>query len=144
MLPFRHQILGHLIVALLLALLLNMALSPAGERPDTEQTPAPFTTQAEMMAVTVAVYQDRPPQILDVQALDAGRVTVTQPGPYTLTLGNERDASLYNLSFRVAFSVPGLPGEANEARQMFVLPAGEQAAHLMLDGPQGSATYDLE
>lgn len=140
MLPFRYQILGHLTVALLLSVLLNAGMGPAAAEPDS---PAPFTTQANMLAVTVAVYQDAAPQIMSVQPLNAGRLSVTRPGPYQLVLEDKNGASLYELSFRVAFVVPGLHEEAEEARQVFVLPPTNGATRLTLHGPQGSATHEL-
>lgn len=144
MLPFRYQLLGHLSVALLLAVLLKIALQPAASTPDIVQKATPFTTQAGMLAVTVAVYQDAPPQILEVQPLAAGRVSVTQPGPYTLALLNEGGQRLYAQSFRVAFVMPGLGEEMGEARQTLVLPSSGEAVQLVLSGPEGETRYQLE
>ena len=144
MLPFRYQLLGHVTVALMLAVLLNVALRPASEEPDIEQKARPFTTQSEMLVVTVAVYQDAPPQILDVQPLKSGRVSVTRPGPYTLALESNNGQTRYRLTFRVAFTMPGLHEEVDEARQVLVVPAGDDIARLVLSGAQGEATYWLQ
>lgn len=144
MLPFRYQLLGHLSVALLLAVLLNVALQPVDSAPDNQQRATPFTTQADMLAVTVAVYQDAPPQILEVQPLAAGRISITQPGPYALALADEAGQALYELSFRVAFVLPGLGEKMDEARQTLVLPAIAGAVELVLTGPQGEIRYQLE
>lgn len=143
MLPFRYQILGHLSVGLLLAVLLNMALRPAVGIPDIVQKATPFTTHAGMLAVTVAVYEDAPPQILEVQPLAAGRTSVTQPGAYTLALQDETGNTLYDLSFRVAFVMPGLGKEMDEARKMLVLPSSTEAVRLVLSGPEGEVAYQL-
>jgi hypothetical protein len=143
MIPFRYQLLGHLVIALLLSLLLNVALQPTGGAPDIGRKATPFTTQADMLAVTVAVYPEAPPQILDVQPLETGRLSVTQPGPYALTLEAEDEEALYRLSFRATFVMPGLRQELDEARPVFVLPAVGEAVRLVLSGPPGEAVYPL-
>jgi len=144
MLPFRYQLLGHLSVALLLSVLLNVALQPAASTPDIAQKATPFTTQAGMLAVTVAVYPDASPEILEVQPLAAGRISITRPGPYTLALANEAGRILYELSFRVAFVLPGQGEEMDEARQTLVLPWSAEAVELILSGPQGETRRQLE
>jgi len=140
LLPFRYQFLGHLIVALALSLLLAQILAPLNPQPGDKL--APFTTRSEMLAVTVAVYPEAPPEILAVQPLDEGRLSVTQPGEYTLSLENEQGESLYSLSFRATFNIPGL-GRLEENRLIFVLPHGESAKQLVIAGPPGSAAYPL-
>ncbi|MDT8288023.1 MAG: hypothetical protein RQ748_13015 [Elusimicrobiales bacterium] len=141
MIPFRYQLLGHLAVALLLTLLLNAALTQGPTEVEAKATP--FTTQPEMLAVTVVAYPEAPPKIVAVEALAQGRVSVTQPGPYSLTLEDEAGQPLHTISFRVSFVLPGLPEALDESRQVFVMPDGEEADRLVLVGPQGEDAWVL-
>ena len=140
LLPFRYQLLGHLIAALVVSLLLTLALAPAETEPEGRS--APFTTQSDMLTVTVAVYPDAPPEILGVQPLNEGRISVTQPGDYTLSLQNEKDETLHSLSFRASFNIPGL-GRLEENRLIFVFPHSVGAEQFVVAGPQGSTSYPL-
>lgn len=144
MIPFRYQLLGHIVVALLLAGLLKLALAPSAPPPTTiERKATPFTTQSGMLAVTVAVHRDAPPQILEVQPLAQGRLSTATGGPYQLALEDSEGQPLFTLSFQVSFVVPGLHEETDEVRQIFVLPGGPEAARLSLRGPNGEAAYEL-
>lgn len=142
MLPFRIQLFGHLAVTLLLAILLNFGLQPGPS--ELEQKSTPFTTQAEMLAVTAVLFPDKPPQISEVQYLEEGRLSLAQPGSYAIALQDEAGQDLYHLSFRVTFTMPGLSQELDEARQVFVIPAVRDGAQLLLSAPQGDAVYILD
>lgn len=140
LLSFRYQLLGHLIIGLAVSLLLTLALAPL--EPELEGRSAPFITQSNMLAVTVVVYPDAPPEIQHVQPLAEGRISVTQPGGYTLSLQNEQDEMLHSLSFRATFTIPGL-GRLEENRLIFVVPHIEAATQIVVVGPQGSTSFPM-
>ena len=142
MLPFRWQVSGHLFVTLLLTVLFSF--TPRSGPGELERKSVPFTTQSGMLAVTVVLYPDQPPAIVDVQKLDAGRLSLAQPGPYRLALQDKAGQDLYILSFRATFSMPGLGKELEEARQMFVLPAVEGGSQLQVTAPQGEVVFELK
>ena len=141
-LPFRIQIAGHLITGLLLAFLLNLALTPA--ELSVEQKKQPFTTQNNMLAVTVLLHKSAPPEIIGIQALDKGRISVVQPGQYVLRLKDGSEKILYSLSFRAVFLEPGDPPQpTDETRMIFGVPAGKNVRWLEIDGPAGKIGLDL-
>lgn len=142
MLPLRYQILGHLLVGLLVGYLLNLALAPV--ETEIERKSRPFTTQSGMLAVSLVLHRDAPPEIVAVQPLAEGRVSVAQPGDYTLSLQDKRGRTLYALPFRATFLLPGEPPRpTDEIHLILVVPAGEDVARLAVAGPQGSAEYEL-
>jgi hypothetical protein len=142
MLPLRYQLVGHLLVGLLVGYLLRLALTPAGS--EIERKSEPFTTQSGMLAVTLVLHRDAPPEIVEVRPLAQGRISVAQPGEYTLALQDVQGQTLYALPFRAVFLQPGDPPRpANDVRRIFVVPAGRDAARIVITGPQGSATREL-
>ena len=140
LLQFRYQFFGHLIIGLMVSLRLTLALAPL--EPELEGRSAPFTTQSNMLAVTVVVYPDALPKIQQVQSLAEGRISVTQPGDYTLSVQNEQDEMLHSLSFRATFTIPGL-GRLEENRLIFVIPHIEAATQIVVAGPQGSISFPM-
>ena len=140
LLPFRYQLLGHLTAGLVLSLLLTLALGPFDAKPAGKS--APFITHAGMLAVTVAVYPEAPPEIIAVRPLAEGRVTETQPGDHTLSILDRQDAVLYSFSFQPTFTIPGL-GRHEENRLIFVVPNGNEAERVVVSGPQGEASHLL-
>lgn len=142
MLPLRYQVLGHLLVGLLVGYLLNLALTPVES--EIERKSRPFTTQSGMLAVSLLLHRDAPPEIVAVQPLAEGRVSVTQPGDYALSLQDKRGRTLYMLPFRATFLLPGEPPQVtDEIRLIFVIPTVQDAARIVVTGPQGSAEYEL-
>jgi hypothetical protein len=141
MLPFRYQLLGHFALTFCLAVSLSFAIG--GERPTAADKSRPYVTHPDMLAVTVLARRDGPPEILEVRPLAEGRVSVAQPGDYMLVLQNEHGESIYQLSFRVGFTIHGWHGELDENQLIFVLPRHGQATQLLLSSPHGRDVYDL-
>lgn len=138
----RAQLLGHLVASITLAALLGLAMGPTASAPAREAEP--FTTQTEVLAVTVVVRRTAPPAITAVQPLARGRLSVTRPGDHQLRVEDAAGRTLYELSFRAGFVMPGIPGEAFDAMRLtFVVPAGEDVARIVVTGPQGTATHAL-
>lgn len=142
MLPLRFQIVGHLIVGFLVGALLSLALRP--NQLEVERKAVPFTTRSGMLMVTLTLHRNGLPEIISVQPLDHGRLTVVQPGDYTLSLEDKDGQSLYALPFRAIFLLPGEPPRpVDTIRLIFVVPAGSEVSHILVTGPQGSASYEL-
>lgn len=142
MLPFRYQLLGHLVIGLLAGALLNSALDPS--MPEIERKSRPFTTQSDMLAVTILLHRNAVPEVIQVQPLSEGRVTVTPPGEYSLALQDAQGQTLYSLSFRVTFVMPGDPPIAtDDVRRIFVAPFSQDVSAVIISGPEGSAVQKL-
>lgn len=141
---WRRQLAGHLIVAACSCFLL---LSAAAATPADDGVPeeiTPFTTQADMLAVTVRVHQEQPPEIVAVDPLAQGRLTVTQAGPYLLTTTNRAGDVLHELAFRAAFSPPGLEGHTFDSVELLFVVSGRDVARLTVSGPHGQSTWSFE
>ena len=142
MLPFRCQILEHLLAALLAGFLLSIAFGHSAS--EIESKSARFTTQSGMLVVTFELHRQAPPKILDVQPLEKGRVSVVQPGDYVLVLEDDAGQAQYLLPFRAVFTLPGAPLEpVDEVRMIYVVPNSREVAHVTINSPHGSATFDL-
>lgn len=142
MIPLRLQLLGHLMVGVVVSLLLHLTIG--GGDSEWERKAQPFTTQNDMLAVSVVLHRDRAPEIVEVQPLPQGRPTVTQPGEYRLMVENSQGHSLYEMPFKVSFTMPGIHSASfDEMRFQLVIPSGPDAARLVVEGPQGNGTYDL-
>jgi hypothetical protein len=141
MIPFRYQLLGHLFITTCLVVLLHLAPPNRESIPDDKTRP--YITHADMLVVTVLAHHNGPPEIMSVQPLAEGRISVTQPGDYALILQDNNTEPLYTLSFQVAFTIPGLHQDLEENQLIFVLPGHEQASSLLVSGPYGSSVYDL-
>jgi hypothetical protein len=145
MLSWRVQLGIGLLVGLLAGGLIRLASwqTPAS----LERKAEPFVTQRGMLAVSVRVSKDGPPEILGVQALPAGRASI--PGgaaaEYSLELLDGEGRSLHRFAFRAVFLLPGNPPRpVDELRQVWVVPGGPQVRRLQLSGPGGQAEWDLE
>lgn len=142
MLPLRYQLLGHLLIGLLVGALLNFALGPSV--PEVERKSQPFTTQADMLAVTVLLHRNSAPEIIQVQPLPEGRVSVTPPGDYILALQDAQGGILYALDFRATFLTPGDPPRpTNDVRRTLVVPFSQEVNAVVISGPEGSAVQEL-
>ncbi len=142
MLSLRSQLSGHLLVTAFVTLLLKLALGmPISE---VERKATPFTTQQGMLAVTLVLHQEAPPEVISVQPLEAGRLSVAQPGPYSLRLEDAEARVLYTLSFDSSFVMPGIHrASLDQMRLVFVVPASTEIVRIVAEGPQGSTEYDL-
>lgn len=142
MLPWRYQILGHLLAGLLIGSLLALGLQAAPAA--TAERARPFVTHADMLAVTVLLRRDAPPEVLAVTPLAAGRISAAAPGDYQLTVEDAHQNALYTQSFRAVFLRPGEPPvPVDEVRVILVVPGGRAAARVAVSGPHGSAHCDL-
>lgn len=138
--PYRYILTGHILIGLLMGFILNLGIHPQ----DDNQRQRPFTTQDKMLAVTIRFKKDAPPEVVKTLNLEQGRITIMQPGDCTLTMLDAGRKSLYSLSFRVVFMLPGEPPTpADETYLTFVLPDLTNARWLEISTPQGKTLFDL-
>jgi hypothetical protein len=142
MIPFRYQIFGNLIVALAISFLLRYAFQ-SGEG-EIERKAEPFTTQPGMLMVRLRLHKSAPPEILELQILEQGRVSVVFPGEYTITLKNRANQTIHSISFQAIFVIPGDPPvPTDEIERIFVLPLSEQVEWVEVSGPAGIAEAQI-
>jgi len=83
MIRLRYLILTYLVIAIASGYLLDSALGlSVGE---IERKSQPFTNHSNMLAISVLLSKDVPPEILNVTPLEEGRVSVVQPGNIRLS-----------------------------------------------------------
>ena len=126
----------------LLAGFLNLALVAAAA--ESGRKIEPFTTRTGLLAVTVVVHRNAPPEITTVEPLSAGRLSVTQAGEYTLTVENAQGQPVYVLPFQAVFVMPGIHrASLDEMRVILVVPGGEDVVRIVVAGPEGTGVYQL-
>lgn len=137
------QILLSVIVALLSGYLLGGTMAWA--QPETETpaaTPLPFETRLDMLSVKLRLFRSAAPEVVSVEPLAQGRLTVTQGGDCAVSLQDEQGSPVYTLAVAPIF-VRTEGGTREMVEQMLVLPNPASARWLMVSCPQGEVKYDL-
>jgi hypothetical protein len=140
MMPFRYQLLGHLCAGLLVGFLLSMVFKPPEK--EINQKTTPFITQKNMLAVSMVLHRDSRPEIVSIQPLSEGRLSIVQPGNYNIILQDNSGKQLFKLPFHVLFLQPGDPPQPTDTvRMILVIPNSGTVQKVILSGPQGSAEF---
>lgn len=137
------QILLSVIVALLSGYLLEGAAvlaQPAVETPAA--TPKPFETQLDMLSVKLRFFRSAAPEVVSVEPLAQGRLTVTQGGDCAVILQDEQGSPVYTLAVAPIF-VRTEGGTREMVEQMLMLPNPASARWLVVKCPQGEVKHDL-
>lgn len=143
MLPFRYQLIGHLCVGVVVGFLLSLTFIPV--KAEIQQKTTPFVTQENMLAVSILIHKNSPPEIVKVQSLTQGRISIVQPGDYTLVLQDKANIKIYELPFRVLFLQPGDPPLSTDTVHMIlVVPNSKDVNKIIITSPQGSADFELK
>lgn len=137
------QILLSVIVALLSGYLLEGAAAlaqPAAETPAA--TPPPFETRLDMLSIRLRFFRSAAPEVVSVEPLAEGRLTVTQGGDSIVELQDEKGTPLYTLAVSPIFV--RTEGGSRETVEMFVvLPDDPLARWLVVKSLVGGVKYDL-
>lgn len=138
---WRIQLAGHCLVSLVVVTLVAFALSPVTV--PTTEAPRPFSSSPNMLAVTVRIAEAAPPEIVAIETLAMGRLTITPPGPYQLTLLDNSRQAVFSLSFGAVFAFPGWEGVRLDAVDLIFIVPGRDAVHIEVSGPQGSTQKEI-
>lgn len=137
------QILLSVIVALLSGYLLEGAAVLAQTAVETPAaTPQPFETRQDMLSVRLRFFRSAAPEVVSVEPLAEGRLTVTQGGDCTVMLQDEQGRPVYTLAVAPIF-VRTEGGTREMVERILVIPNDALARWLVVSCLQGEVKYDL-
>ncbi|GEM_PF-5656236 len=137
------QILLSVIVALLSGYLLEgvAVLAQTAVEPPAA-TPQPFETRLDMLLVKLRFFRSAAPEVVSVEPLAEGRLTVTQGGDCTILLQDEQGRPVYTLAVAPIF-VRTEGGTREMVERILVIPNDALARWLVVSCLQGEVKYDL-
>ncbi len=141
--PIQLQVLLSVIFALASGYLFEGAGIIAGTPAQIfSTTPQPFETTSGLLSVSLRFHRNAVPEVLQVEPLEAGRLTVTQGGECLVNLQDGNGKDIYTLSVAVVF-VRSEGGSRESVDRIVVLPNDASARRLVVKCPQGEVSYDL-
>lgn len=167
MMPYRlssqSQIFFALIISLLVAWSLYFILGensgnillpfinnsrPGNNHPLTEPTVTMtpsyrYENSQGVLYVSVRLYVNAQPEVVNAAYLSEGRVTASVTGNSYIRLRSSDMTVLYEVPFLTDFRQGEPPVMKDSIRMSFVLPGISLASHLEIDTPQGITLYEL-
>jgi len=109
-----------------------------------EEKALPYVTHKEMLLISVTIYKDRPPVIVDLALLPEGRASPSSGGQDTIDLVDERGQVVYTFAFVPDFQSTAIGAEeVTEVSYSFVLPYDNRAQKVVVTTAAGQTSQLL-
>lgn len=105
--------------------------------------PQPFVTLPGAWMVRFQMFRSKAPEIISLTRIEAGRLTILQPGENKIQILDSYSQVAYEQSFQVEFMHGDPPQPVDEITQIFVLPVIDGAHTLVIVTPQGQTRYEI-